>query len=129
MNSLFGMLLSFVLFVQPVCASSGRVVTLVLPHALSAGETAWIELKVGVIERGAEIEIATTAGQTLGVISPFGIRSGDEAGTYTVPVPVDAISDKHVSLRLTLNQYGRERRAPTAKEVKSIRLKIMPAGR
>jgi propanediol utilization protein len=120
-------LLSFALLAQPASAAAGRVVTLVLPHTLAAGETAWIELKLGVTERGAEIEIATTAGQSLGVISPFGIRSGDEAGTYTVPVPADAISGDHVSLRLTLNQYGHAKRAPTAKEVVDIRVKIMPA--
>ena len=105
------------------------MVTLVLPHALGAGETAWIELELGVIERGAEIEIATMAGQSLCVISPFGIRSGDPAGTYTIPLPGDAISDERVSLRLTLNRNGHVQRAPTAREVKSIRVKIMPAAR
>lgn len=98
-----------------------------LPHSLGPGETAWIELELGVIERGAEIEIATTAGQSLGVISPFGIRSGDPTGTYTVPLPGDAILDGRVSLRLTLDRNGHAQRAPTAREVKSV--KIMPAAR
>ncbi|MGB7845198.1 MAG: hypothetical protein WBL63_06255 [Candidatus Acidiferrum sp.] len=118
----------FALLAQPACAAVGRVVTLVLPHPLHAGDTAWIELKVGAIERGAEIEIATTEGRTLGVISPFGIPSGHQAGTYTIPLPADAISNDRVSLRLTLNQHGHAQRAPTAKEVKSIRVKIRPAG-
>jgi hypothetical protein len=128
-QTLLATLLSVALLAQPALAVAGRVVTLVLPHALRAGETAWIELELGVIERGAEIEIATTAGQSLGVISPFGIRSGDPSGTYTVPLPGDAISDERVSLRLTLNRNGHAQRAPTAREVKSIRVKIMPAAR
>jgi hypothetical protein len=127
MRELFSALLFFAVLAQGASADVGRVVTLVLPHALGAGETPWIEVKVGSVERGAEIEISTKAGQTLGVISPFGIRSGDRAGTYTIPLPPEAISDDHVSLRLTLNQYGHAKRAPTVKEVQSIRLKIVPA--
>ena len=100
--------------------------TLILPNAQGTGKIVWIELKIGAIERGAEIEIATTAGKSLGVISPFGIRSGDQAGTYTVPLPADTISNNHVTLRLTLNQYGHAKRAPTAQEVRCIRLKITP---
>jgi hypothetical protein len=128
-QTLIATLLSVALLAQPALAVAGRVVTLVLPHALGPGETAWIELELGIIERGAEIEIATMAGPSLGVISPFGIRSGDPVGTYTVPLPGNAISDERVSLRLTLNRYGHAQRAPTAREVKSIRVKIMPATR
>ena len=119
----------FALLAQTTYTVPGRVVTLVLPHAPREGETAWLQVKVGAIERGAEIEITTTAGQSLGVISPFGIRSGRQAGTYTVPLPADAISDDRVSLRLTLNQGGHPQRAPTTKEVKSIHVKLMPAVR
>jgi hypothetical protein len=118
----------FALLAQATSTAAGRVVTLVLPHALRTGETAWIEVKVGAIERGMEIEITTTAGRSLGVISPYGVRSGREAGTYTVPLPADAISDDRVALRVLLNHDGHQR-APTAKEVKSIRVKVMPAGR
>ena len=108
-------------------SSAGRIETLVLPHTLRAGETAWLEVKVGVIARGAEIEITTTSGRLLGVISPFAIRSGNQAGTYTVPLPADAISNGRVSVRISLNQYHSQR-APTLTEVKSIRVKIAGAG-
>jgi len=127
MHILLVNLLSFALFAQSVGPAPGRVVTVDLPKTPGTGEMVWIELKVGIIERGAEIEIMTTAGQSLGVISPFGIRSGDKAGTYTVPLPPDAISNDRVKLRLILNQYGHAKRAPTAKEVKGIRLKITRA--
>src|SRR6185436_20386879 len=89
---------------------------LTLPHALREGETAFLVVTVGVIQRGAEIEITTPAGRLLGTISPYGIRPGREAGTYTIPLPADAISGKRVSVRLSLSANGRKR-APTKKEV------------
>ena len=113
---------------QLAFAVDGRAMTLALPHPLRAGETAWLEVKVGVLERGAEVEIATASGQSLGVISPFAIRSGRQAGTYTVPVPADTIREGRLSLVVSLNQNGHPKRAPSAKELKRIRLKVMPAG-
>lgn len=124
MSTLAVTLLSFALLAQAAAAPPGRVVSLPLPRATGAGEVMWVEVKVGVIERGAEIEVATKEGKSLGVISPYGIRAGAPAGTYTIPVPPDAASDGRVRLRLTLNRYGRAKRAPTAKEVKGIRLRI-----
>lgn len=115
------------LFALLAQSSAGRIETLVLPHTLRAGETVWLEVTVGAVERGAEIEIATTSGRLLGVISPFGIRSGSPAGTYTIPVPADAVSNGRVSLRLSLNQH-QSQRAPTLQEVKSIRVKIADTG-
>lgn len=97
--------------------------TLVLPRDLSTDEAAAVEVKVGVIARGAQIRIETTSGKLLGVISPYGVRSGDEAGTYPIPVPSEAISNKRVSLRITLS-YNRSKRAPTAQEVRNVQLKI-----
>lgn len=116
----------FLLLGQLALAVDGRTMTLALPHPLRAGETAWLEVKVGVLERGAEIEITTAAGQSLGVISPFAIRSGRQAGAYPVPVPADAIRDGRLALVVSLNRNGHPKRAPTAKELKRIRLKIMP---
>ena len=104
-------------------AAAGRVETLILPHALRAGESASLEIQVGQVSHGTEIEVETTSGRLLGVISPFGIRSGNEAGTYTVPVPVDAISNNQISVRLLLKYYHSQR-APTRKEVKSVRIRI-----
>jgi hypothetical protein len=104
-------------------AATGRVETLPLPHTLRAGEHAWLEIQVGPLSRGARIEVQTTPGRLLGVISPYGIRRGNEAGTYTVPVPADAISDDHISVRLVLSYY-QSQRAPTLQEVKSVRVTI-----
>jgi hypothetical protein len=122
MQTLFATLLSFALLVQTASAP-GRVVNLVLPRSLSENEGVVAELKLGVLARGAEIQVETTSGRMLGVISPYGIRSGNEAGTYTVPVPRDAISNQRISLRITLS-HNHRKRAPTTKEVRTVRLQI-----
>jgi hypothetical protein len=100
-----------------------REMTLVLPHALRKDETAWLLVTVGAIGHD-QIQIMTQDGEPLGTISPFGIRSGKSGGTYTVPVPVGALSDGRLALRLSVIQSGRASRAPTTKEVKSLRLLI-----
>src|SRR5216117_2513635 len=106
--------------------STGRTVTLALPHELRAGESASLIVTVGVIPRGAEIEITTTSGGLVGVISPYGIRAGHEAGTYTIPLRAEAISGRRVSLLLSIHANGKQR-APTMKEVRRVRVKIMGA--
>ncbi|MGH6811571.1 MAG: hypothetical protein ACREDM_04260 [Methylocella sp.] len=83
-------------------AASAQDMTLVLPHSLRAGETAWIEVQVGPIGRGQEIDVTTASGQEIGVISPFGVRVGQDAGTYTLSLPEDAIRDGRGSVRLTI---------------------------
>lgn len=100
-----------------------RTVNLVLPRALRAGESATLLVSVGVIPRSGEIEITTKSGKLLGVISPYGIRAGHESGTYTVPLPADAIDGRRVCLRVSLRANGKVR-APTMKEVKRVRVEI-----
>jgi hypothetical protein len=103
--------------------SRAREITLLLPHALRKGETAWLLVKVGAIGHD-QIQIMTQAGQPLGTISPFGIRSGKPGGTYTVPVPSDALTDGRLALRVSAIEAGRTPRAPTTQEVKSLHLLI-----
>ena len=127
MHTLLATLISCALLVQ-TAGAPGRVVKLVLPRDLRADEGAAVEVEVGVITRGAQIRVETAAGKLLGIISPYGIRSGHEAGTYTVPVPSEAISNKRVSLRIILS-YNRSKRTPTTQEVRSVQLKITPSSR
>jgi hypothetical protein len=90
---------------------------------LRKGETAWLLVKVGTIGRD-QIQIMTQDGRPLGTISPFGIRSGKPCGTYTVPVPSDALTDGRLALRVSAIEAGRTPRAPTTQEVKSLHLLI-----
>ena len=124
MQTLLATLLAFALLVQ-TGGALGRVVNLVLPRSLNEDEGLAVELTLGVLERGARIRVQTASGKMLGVISTYGIRSGEEAGTYTVPVPADVVSNNRVSLRITLN-YNREKRAPTDQELRSVKLQITP---
>lgn len=100
------------------------VVTLALPHALREGETASLIVTAGVLRHGDEIEITTSSGRRLGVISPYGIPPGNEAGTYVLPLPPDAFRRTRLSLRLSIHTNGRER-PPTKKEVKRVRVEVV----
>lgn len=101
--------------------------TLALPRRLQAGESAVLVVTVGVIQRGQEILATTISGQPIGTISPFGIRSGQEAGSYVLPVPAGAVRNGRLSLRLRITGGDGPPRAPTAQEVKSVELRITPA--
>jgi hypothetical protein len=125
MQILFATLFAFGLLVQ-TAGAPGRVVNLVLARSLTAEEGLAVELKLGVLERGNTIKVETISGKRLGVISPYGIRSGEEAGTYTVPVPPELVSDKRLSLRIILDQHSRGKRAPTKQELRGVRLQITP---
>jgi hypothetical protein len=103
-------------------AGTAQELTLTLPHALRNDETAGIEVHLGPIARGRVVTITTASGQPLGTISPIGTRVGADAGTYTLPVPPDAIRDGRVTIRLTITQAGGAPRPPTAQEVPSVRL-------
>lgn len=106
-------------------AQSGdaRKMTLVLPHALRSGETAWLLVRVGAIDHKL-IRLSTEDGRSLGTLSPFGARSGHGAGTYTVPVPTEAFHDERLALRISVVESGRAPRAPTSDEVRDVRLVI-----
>jgi hypothetical protein len=103
--------------------ASTQDITLVLPQPLVAGQTAWLEVRLGSIGLGQEIGVATSSGHQLGVISPHGLRVGQEAGTHALPVPTDAIRDGRLSIRLTITEFGATR-APTTQEVRSVNLKV-----
>lgn len=97
--------------------------TLALPRPLRTGETAFIEVQVGAIGR-REIDVTTAAGAPLGTISPFGVRPGQEAGTYPLPVPNDAIRNGRISIRMTISDPEGSPRVPTAEEVRGVKLVV-----
>jgi hypothetical protein len=97
--------------------------TLTLPHALRKGETAWLLVEVGSIDAN-QIQLMTRDGHPLGTISPYGVRSGQATGTYTVPLPADDLVDGKIALRVSVIESGQTQRAPTTTEVKSLHLLI-----
>ena len=109
--------------------AAAQDMTLTLPQPLRAGDTAYIEVKLGVIGPGQEIEITTPGGRTLGVISPHGIRAGNAAGTYTLPLPADAICHGRIAVTLKVTRSDAKARMPTADEVRGVRIVVSEATR
>ncbi|MFZ1220587.1 MAG: hypothetical protein WAO00_14935 [Chthoniobacterales bacterium] len=124
MHRLAATFLCLSFLVQRACGAEWREVESILPRALETGETVLVEVQLGTLPRGLEIEITTASGRELGVISPHGIRTGNEAGTYTLPIPPDVFSKGRAIIRLSINEPNHTRRAPNEDEVKSVRLKI-----
>lgn len=111
------------LIAQGGCVASGGVRTLTLPRALdAAADSVYLQVRLGALAGGQEIELSTEGGRRLGVISPHGIRPGRDAGTYTVPVPADAIRDGRVRIRLITTPAGGAARDANADEVRDVRL-------
>jgi len=100
--------------------------TLALPRPLRPGDLAWLEVELGPVGRGREVIVATASGQTIGVISPFAIRTGQDAGVYTLPLPEDAIAAGRVTVRLTITQPGGAPRDPTGQEVRRVAVVVSP---
>jgi hypothetical protein len=101
-----------------VANAAGRDIVLAAP---ASGHALWLAVKVGRLARGKEIDVATADGRALGTISPYGIRAGSDAGTYTLPVPADAVQDGKLGIRLSVDE-----RAPTDDEVRSVTLSATP---
>jgi hypothetical protein len=120
-----GALLAFLLILMTQVANmaSAQEVELALPHPLRPGEMAWLAVEVGPVG-GRQIEVTTSAGQKLGTISPFGIRAGQPAGTYTLPIPASAIEDGRLVARFSITQPGGPPRPATAAEVRSVKLNV-----
>lgn len=112
------------LIAQGGCVASGGVRTLTLPSALNAADSVYLQVRLGAVAGGQEIELSTDDGRRLGVISPHGIRPGRDAGTYTVPVPADAIRDGRVRIRLITTPAGGAARDANADEVLEVRLVV-----
>ena len=106
-------------------SAAAQELTLALPHPLQPGETAWLEIEVGPVGR-REVTVATASGRIIGVISPFGPRAGETAGTYALPLPAEAITADRVTVRLTITQTNGAPRAPTEQEVRRVTVRAGP---
>ena len=100
-----------------------------MPRVPPWQEAVFLELKLGSLARGLRVEVSTPSGRSLGAVSPFGARAGADSGTYTIPVPPDAVSGDHISLIIRINDRGRKR-SPVGKEIQSVEVKVSgPASR
>ncbi|WP_316164669.1 MULTISPECIES: hypothetical protein [unclassified Bradyrhizobium] len=108
-----------------LAAEPFRAVDLVVPRPLDESKAPVVEISLGALGRGQEVTVTTASGMPLGTISPFGLRTGAEAGTYALPVPKEAIKSGRLSIRLSISQPGGSR-APTPQEVRGITLRLAP---
>lgn len=106
------------------CSADAPVTTLQVPRPPRTGEGVFVEIALGSLARGNRVEVTTAAGRFLGTISPFGTRPNSEGGTYTVPVPLDAVSGDHISIRILIND-GKQKRAPEVNEIRSMVVKVV----
>jgi hypothetical protein len=109
------------LLAQPADAAT-RAITLHLPHALMAHQAMVATVRLGAVPRGTTILVQTADGRLLGTISPYAIVPGQEAGSYTVPIPADAVTDGEVTLFVGVEMSPTLLRAPHTDEVKSVTL-------
>lgn len=95
----------------------------------AAGERVVLEVELGAIGSGQEIVLRTSDGLLVGTISPHGIRPGNAAGTYTVPIPPEALQralrDGRLRLRFLIETSGIAVRAARTDEVRSVRVVLI----
>jgi hypothetical protein len=100
-----------------------------LPRMPTTGEHVLLEVELGVIGSGQEIVLRAPDGRLIGTVSPHGIRPGNAAGTYIVPVPGDAVASSlergRLHLRFVIERAGAAARPATAEEVRNVRAVVI----
>ncbi|HEX3675156.1 MAG TPA: hypothetical protein VHU87_12860 [Rhizomicrobium sp.] len=109
---------------QPAGAAA-RTITLHLPHALAAHQALVAIVRLGAVPRGTTIRVRTADGTLLGTLSPYAIVPGQEAGSYTVPIPADAVKHGEVTLLVGVEISPTLLRAPRTDEVESVSLRYI----
>ena len=97
-----------------------RTFTLSRPPAAPAG--AFLEVEVGALPAGRQVDVTTPSGVPIGTIAPFGAAARGSGGVYALPVPAGAIQDRTLSVRVTIIGGGEPARAPTTTEVTNLKL-------
>jgi len=112
---------------QGGCWAARDAIVLKLPPAHAQGDTLYLEIELGVVGAGQEIEMTTEDGRLLGVVSPHAIRPGRAAGTYTLPLPAEAIDRGRLRVRVNVTRSDAPVRPASEQEVRSLRIVAMPA--
>lgn len=107
-------------------APDGKML-LALPRARAADEQVAVRITVGTLAKGARIVVKIAGGEVVGAVAPFGVLPGRKAGSFMVPVPLEAMKDGKVTLQLEVEELtGGKTRAPTKVEVEAAHLELMP---
>ena len=100
--------------------------TLALPRTPAPGEAIRVRVNAGVLPHGARIIVRTVTGKIAGTVAPYGVASGQEAGTYTIPIPAEAVSNGKLSLTFELKDRHGHVRAATQNEVLGAEVVLIP---
>jgi hypothetical protein len=103
----------------------GRPIAVPITRPLASGETAFLEVVVGELEHGVEIDVRREDGRLIGVISPFGARSSKAGGTYSIPIPAELLVGTSLALVFVVEKQGCPNRPPTRKEIPNVRLRYV----
>lgn len=110
-------------------AEHGKRFELALPRATAQGEEAWLRIHAGSLPKGAALRISNAAGKELATFAPFGVKSAQAGGAYTVPLPREAVVEGRASVRIEVLDAKGAARAPTAKEIEGVELINVPVSR
>jgi len=104
--------------------------SLPLPRLPGADERVLIEVRLGRFNAGQELVLRGADGRLIGSVSPHGIRHRAASGSYSVPVPDDALTGARrksmLRVSLRVERAGAASRAPRAEEVLMLRAVIAP---
>ncbi|QWP75756.1 hypothetical protein J5226_19415 [Lysobacter sp. K5869] len=114
------------LLLQGGCAAAGDYRELALPQASRPGERLYLEVRLGALAPGQELQVSDARGRSLGTVSPYGVRAGNGGGTFVLPVPADAVRAGRLRVRLSVTRAGAPAREPASDEVEALRLVQAP---
>jgi hypothetical protein len=102
---------------------------LLLPKDPNDERSVLLEVRVGKIGSGQEIVLRAADGMLVGTVSPHGIRPGNAAGTYVVPVPPETLAhglrDGRLRLYILIERAGAAARPVRADEVLGVRAVVV----
>lgn len=95
-----------------------------LPRPLQDGDTLTLAITVGPLRR-QRLTISTVQGQYLGSVVPFGVAANQAGGRYMIPVPIEAVHDGRLALRVRILS-GEVEREPEAGDIAALSLMVIP---
>lgn len=100
-------------------------ITLSIPQDSVADEPFKLSVTVGRLPQGSSIVLRSGRGEILGSISPFGRASNRPGVSYVIPVPVEEIVSRKLTLNFSLEESDKKKvRVPTDAEVLEIKLQL-----
>lgn len=90
------------------------------------GQTAFVVVTLGAVPPGTLIDVELEGGRRIGRISPFAIRPGHAAGTYSLPFTVGEGEIKAPAIRLGIPGADGGSTPPPPGWVTELRLLIAP---